>query len=486
MVADEQFDHVDRFEVADDFGLPDLQGLLREDGRWKTAEYHFESTYFDTPSAHLARFGVTLQRRERGAGAGWHLLGPDGEGRVEISDASASSTLPEELAGLVVGVRAGEDLVPVAQVTVARTVHQLRRVDGSVIIKVTDDRVSGVTMGDGARISSWREIEAELEPGGDPRLPKRVRKTLRAAGARRSGSTSELQRVLGGLTDAGMAPDAGSVGGLACVYVEAQCKEVVRCDIGLRLDEPVVHKFRVAIRRLRSTLKVFEPLFDTGVAAELEAELVWFAGLLGEVRDRDILLERLADQLKDLPPEIVLGSVAAHIETTLLVERTQHRARIVEAMNSERYQKLMQLILLWHTSPPLTDRARKPVTDAERYLRRARKKVNRRLAQADGEVEALHDARKAAKRYRYAAELTAQAGGEGASRIVKSTTKLQTLLGEHQDSVVSADFLRRLGAQAGTDGEQNGFTYGFLLAQEWQRAQQIRDEAARRWGKKRR
>jgi hypothetical protein len=67
---------------------------------------------------------------------------------------------------------------------------------------------------------------------------------------------------------------------------------------------------------------------------------------------------------------------------------------------------------------------------------------------------------------------------------VKSTTKLQTLLGEHQDSVVSAEFLRRLGAEAGADGTQNGFTYGFLMAMERERAARIRDEAARRWGRK--
>jgi CHAD domain-containing protein len=216
----------------------------------------------------------------------------------------------------------------------------------------------------------------------------------------------------------------------------------------------------------------------------LELELVWLAGLLGEVRDRDILLERLIAQLRELPAEMVLGPVASHIETTLSVERSQHQARLVEAMDSDRYQALMMLILWWRTRPPLTRRAGKPAAHAQRYLRRAENKVAKRLGAARGDVEALHGARKAAKRYRYAAELTAQAGGRKARRIVKATTKLQTLLGEHQDSVVSAQFLRRLGAEAGAGGGQNGFTYGFLTAQEWQRAQQIREKAGRRWGNK--
>ena len=126
------------------------------------------------------------------------------------------------------------------------------------------------------------------------RLQERVGKRLVAAGASRSDFGSKLQRTLGFPGHARMAPQVSTIGGLAWVYVAAQCREIVRCDIGLRLDEPLVHKFRVAIRRLRSTLKVYAPLFDPDASAALEAELVWFAGLLGEVRDRDILRQRLA------------------------------------------------------------------------------------------------------------------------------------------------------------------------------------------------
>ena len=153
---------------------------------------------------------------------------------------------------------------------------------------------------------------------------------------------------------------------------------------------------------------MFAPLFDPDASAALEAELVWFAGLLGEVRDRDILIQRLLGQLSELPAEVVLGSVAAHIETTLLLERSQHQARVREAMSGERYHALMKLILMWQTRPPLTKRAESR-PNAERYLRRAENKVMRRLAEAGGDVDALHSARKAAKRYRYAAELTAEA-----------------------------------------------------------------------------
>jgi CHAD domain-containing protein len=483
VVVDQVVEREDKYEVPEGFVLPDLEELLPEGGRLERADHHLENTYFDTPSAHLAQFGITLRQRQGGPDAGWHLKVPDDDARVEISDSSQAEALPTSLLRLVAGVRAGEDVAPVAQVSVERSVVRLLSRKGSALVEVADDRVSGTTMGSEARLSSWREIEVELKSEDAHQLQERLGQRLVAAGARPSGYGSKLRRTLGFPPDAPSAPDPATVGGQAWSYVAAQCREVVRCDVRLRLDEPLVHKFRVAIRRLRSTLRVFDPLFEPEASAALERELVWFAGLLGEVRDREVLLERLAVQVKELPAEVVLGAVAAHIETTLLRERAEHRARVAEAMAGDRYAGLMQLVLLWQTRPPLTPRADQPVADAKRYLERAEKKVSKRLAEADGDIEALHDARKAAKRYRYAAELAAQAGGKKASRIVKSTTELQTLLGEHQDSVVSAAFLRRLGAEAGADGAQNGFTYGFLMALEWRRAEQIRDEAGRRWGR---
>ncbi|MVA74845.1 CHAD domain-containing protein [Auraticoccus sp. F435] len=481
-MVDQVLEREDKFDVPESFRLPDLQELAPAGVRWETEELHLQNTYHDTPSGHLAGFGVTLRHREGGTDAGWHLKVPEEDGRVEVRDGSAGDELPATLADVVVGLRSGEELSPVARVTVTRTVHRLLTGDGTLLLELADDRVSGVAMGEEARISSWRELEVELGPGGDEELQRRVGQQLLAAGATPSATASKLQRTLGspagGTTDAG----DGTVAALVRSYLAAQCRQIVRGDVQTRLGEPPVHKFRVAIRRLRSTLRVFGPLFDPDAAQQLETELVWLAGLLGQVRDRDVLSQRLAGQLAELPAEVVLGPVAAHVETTLSLERAEHLSRLTEAMAGERYAALMGLVRRWLTDPPLTAEADRPAKDARRHLRRAGKKLDRRLQAAGGDVEALHRARKAAKRYRYAAELLAQAGGKKAARIAESTSELQTLLGEHQDSVVSAAFLRRLGAAAGAGGGQNGFTYGYLVAREEHRAEQIRAELARRWG----
>ena len=54
----------------------------------------------------------------------------------------------------------------------------------------------------------------------------------------------------------------------------------------LRRGHDPIHDTRVAIRRLRSTIRVFGKLVDSSAAGHLDEELKWFAGLLGEVRDR--------------------------------------------------------------------------------------------------------------------------------------------------------------------------------------------------------
>ncbi|HEX8511271.1 MAG TPA: CHAD domain-containing protein, partial [Propionibacteriaceae bacterium] len=113
---------------------------------------------------------------------------------------------------------------------------------------------------------------------------------------------------------------------------------------------------------------------------------------------------------------------------------------------------------------------------------KAEQKVYQRLATAGGDPEALHSARKAGKRFRYAAELSEPVLGKRASKAVEQGKHLQQLLGEHQDSVVSAAFLRTQGAAAGSSADQNGFTYGILLAREWQRVEAIRSELQEHYG----
>jgi CHAD domain-containing protein len=79
--------------------------------------------------------------------------------------------------------------------------------------------------------------------------------------------------------------------------------------------------------------------------------------------------------------------------------------------------------------------------------------------------EAVHRARKSAKRARYVAELARPRLGGKAKTVIAETTKLQDRLGSHQDSVIAMEFLLRVQAAAAAAGE-NPFTYGVLWSNE--------------------
>jgi CHAD domain-containing protein len=257
-----------------------------------------------------------------------------------------------------------------------------------------------------------------------------------------------------------------------------QIDNIFEGDLALRRGSDPIHDTRVAIRRLRSTLRVFGRLLDDSVG-HVEAELKWFAALLGEVRDCQVQRRHFKEALEQFPPELVLGPVAGRIKTDLQSDQLQARTVVTDAMNSQRYLDLLATLQRWRTEPPLSGPpSLKAVT---KRARRAERKSIRRLTEAveAGDDALLHRARKAAKRARYAAELRTPVD-KRAKKTTKRHKKIQRVLGDHQDGVVASAILRRLAVTAGTTAGENGFTYGLLYAREQQAAEEARTRA-RNW-----
>ena len=266
-------------------------------------------------------------------------------------------------------------------------------------------------------------------------------------------------------------------------YVSEQCTVIIDSENQLRAGENVIHTTRVAVRRLRSTIRVFSELFDPSEAGHLEEELVWWAGLLGNVRDMDILAQRQAALLDELPAELILGPVASTIQAELAVQRKQALDAMLEALDSDRYRKLVGLVHHWRSDPPFTAAADASADSIDSAIKKARKRVDRRLdaavaARRAGEPsdELFHRARKASKRHRYAVEAAAPLWGSKADKIISQRKDLQDVLGNHQDSIVSAAFLRELGGRIGIRSGQNGFSYGVLYARELHAGDSLLDD----------
>lgn len=451
------------WDVDDRFVLPAPNGLLGKRVRHDSVDETV--VYYDTPGHDLRAFGVSLRRHDGDCEAGWRLEIPASDGRNELCWPPSDQS-PAEAIGLLTGLTGGEGLVDIAKIHTLR--ERYRRTKPR--LEVDDDRVRASV---GAHLLAWREIEVDAD-GRDRSAAKRIGKRLRAAGARRSRYSSKLAHV---------APAERIATGRAAAaflnYLHAQLDQIAAGDIGLRRGRDPIHDTRVAIRRLRSTLRVFAPVLDESVG-DMDGELRWFAGLLGDVRDCRVQQHRFGDAIDGLPDKLVLGPVKARIGKDLQAVELPARAAVREAMDSERYLAIMAVLRRWRADAPVAA----DITTAKlrKRLRRARRKADRRLVTAlgsqpqSGQDHLLHRARKAAKRARYAAELC-QPLHPAAKRKIKKYKHIQRVLGDHQDTVVATEALRKMAIAAGTTPGENGFTYGMLYARERQIAEQCRREA---------
>jgi CHAD domain-containing protein len=483
-----------KYDVADDADLPRLDPLPDVD-RVDTGADELEATYFDTAELALAGAAVTLRRRTGGADAGWHLKLPGGQERLELQLPLQRSvkTPPKPFREAVRVHTRGRTLKPVATVRTHRTEYRLLDANGRVLATVCDDRVGAHTPppNDTGLMTAWREWEVELDEGSVDLLDA-ADTYLREAGAAPGVSRSKLARVLGDRLQAAPVLALPRLGDPAAGVVHArlheQLTEMKRQDPRVRQDLPeAVHDMRVAMRRLRSALATFRPLLDRAVAEPLREELKWVGGVLGEARDIEVIHGRLAEAVAREPVELLLGPVVARIDADLGKAYREAHDRSVEAMGSDRYFALVDQLDALVADPPWTALAQEPAHEVlPRRMRNDWKRVRARVAAADAAPSAderdlrLHEVRKAAKRARYAAEtLTPLYGGE-AKRFAKAAKGIQSILGDHQDSVVTQQVLRRLGVQAHLAGE-NGFSFGRLHGIEQASADQTRTEFSVAW-----
>jgi len=104
----------------------------------------------------------------------------------------------------------------------------------------------------------------------------------------------------------------------------------------------------------------------------------------------------------------------------------------------------------------------------------------RRARDGQSTDAALHEARKAAKRARYASEAMTLAIGKKARRFATQMKKVQSVLGDHQDAVIARQVERELGISAHLAGE-NAFSYGLLYGRDVCDGQRLQARARRTW-----
>ncbi|TDT42279.1 CHAD domain-containing protein [Streptomyces sp. BK208] len=459
-------------------GLPDLTGAGPVASVTGGGPEELDAVYHDTEDLRLAASSVTLRRRTGGRDAGWHLKLPSaGDTREEVS-APLSDEVPESLRELALSRTRGAPLRPVVRIRSTRTVRQLRDAEGGVLAELSLDEVRAEATAGGGGRAAWAELEVELTDGVHAGLLDVVEKKLRKKGIVRADSPSKLARALRetGRSVERSRPDrvvAGSPGAYVLGYLDEQVGKLVSLDPAVRRDAPdAVHQMRVTCRRLRSCLRSYRSVLDRRATDPLRDELRWLAGELGVARDQEVLSERIGAALGELPGELVLGPVAARLRVWDVARGGEVRSRTREALATARYLRLLDALDALVRQPPLRAKAAgKPArVMAKAVLKeygRLAGRMEEALAQPAGRSRetGLHEARKAAKKLRYAAEVARPALGKPVARLGKRAKAVQKLLGEHQDAVVAQDTLRELAVAAHGAGE-SAFTWGVLHGRE--------------------
>jgi CHAD domain-containing protein len=273
---------------------------------------------------------------------------------------------------------------------------------------------------------------------------------------------------------------------LACLRLQAHALKSLEPTV--RADEfDAVHQMRVASRRLRATLRSFGQVIPRSDSERLAGELSWLGGLLGAARDGEVLSAHLQASLRSTPVELLIGPVQARVQGHFAPLRAAARAELLEALDSPQYARLLASLDHLTAGPLSGPRADDPARDVlPTAVRKAYRQADNRMRRArhappgPARDAALHQARKSARRARYAAEAARPAIGPKARRFAKQMKKVQSVLGDHQDTVLARQAARELGIGAHLAGE-NAFTCGLLYEREAHRAGHRQADARRVW-----
>lgn len=494
-----------KYDIPAGFALPRFDGAGGVTQVGDALTHDLDAAYYDTDDYRLARHRRTLRRRTGGSDAGWHLKTP-GEGplrtehRLPLGDGGEqgepgdeAAEPPAELLSEVRAIIRDRPLRRVARLRTHRVETPLRDTDGRTLALVAQDSVTAETTdGDEQR---WDELEVELVDGG-PQVLVAVEERLLAAGATPAAGPSKLVRALGDRLAPPQRPAQHSGSGAVTAvldYLRAQRDALLDNDPAVRRGDPdAVHDMRVATRRLRSTLRTFRGLWDRDRVTALRGELKWLAGLIGGVRDKQVLGDHLAGAIDREQPAEDFAAVRARTRELIDAEVAAGREALSAALDDPRYLRLLDDLdaLVDGTAADrpgrwIRRRAQRALGRADRLLDEATGARTDEDTHGDADV-GLHEARKAYKRARYAAEALQPRAGRPARRLVRRLTRLQDLLGAHQDAVMARRLIREYAGRAHEAGD-NGFPYGVLYARQEQAAEAgLRDlPAARRAARRR-
>ncbi len=399
-------------------GAPPLAGVP---GRRTRLVAH----YFDTPDRALAKRGLGLRLRRHGA----HWRATLKAESIATAGLHDRSEWEYPAPGAKLDLSRFAD-TPLAQVPMAGTLHV--RLASILVTEFTRtawilEPSPGCRMEvaldvgrilAGGREARIEEVEIELLEG-PASAAFDLAEALAASVAMRPEPASKLARGLELAESPNASPvrakgvdlsPAGNDARMAARLAIAACLAQAQANeagVLASRDVEFVHQLRVALRRLRSALRLFDGALDPGETAPFADDLRWAAGALGSCRDWDVFATQA------LPPLLEACGDAA--ETPRMLRRARERQREARraaqaVVSSSRYGLAMLRVARWLASPPGESAPGTPGLKA--FASTRLRKGARNLADGHRDFASLdaagrHALRIRVKRQRYAVEFFA-------------------------------------------------------------------------------
>lgn len=422
------------------------------------------TTYYDTPDLRLQREQVVLHYRKTGSGwfasvgktasgdredAGrteWEVAGEPGDFEFSQVDDRGFRLWLESLS---------QDLQPAFTTSFTRSTWLLEPRTG-VRIALALDR--GWIVSEGRR-QVICEIELELLSGSAGDLFSAV-SALQSDLSLHPDASTNIQRGYRALADwslravkalparthAGMTANAAfRTIALACLK-HLQGNEPGVCESS---HPEFVHQARVAIRRLRSAIRIWRSLLPEAFVSSFDPQWQTLAGKLGEARNWDVFLTETLPAIAAAFPESAENArLSNYAEQRCAINRDAARS----ALQSDDYSRLLLDFTAAVLALPDRD-TRRLDAFAPTCLEKRAKRARRRAAETlPGDAAARHRLRVAYKRLRYALEFFAPLfPGEMLRHYHLSACALQDRLGRLNDLATAVSLTEE--ALPGESGE---------------------------------
>lgn len=457
-----------------------------------------ESTYFDTPDMQLHALGWSLRVRKIGRKLVQTLKAPGtATGGVVTRGEweSPVATLHPDLAALpdpsVLEALAPLDaagLKPLFTTRIKRTLRTVAPGEGTEI-EIAFDQGEVVTPE--GRALPLNEVELELK-SGDAAAIYDLALALNQVAPLRVELQSKAERGYAlALEERPRWQKAGKLELTADQTVETVLETVIRhCmhhmvsneAVALAGQEPEgIHQMRVALRRLRSALAVFQPLIPPEQYDHLVGEVRWLAGAFGAARDWDVFLADLfAPVDAAFPGDPSIAALSAAARTCR--ERGYVAAR--EAILSPRYTDLLLKIGAWidgrgWRNQPVSETSAlllEPITALSGDLLGKRHKQSRKRGKGFAELDShhRHRLRISLKKLRYASDFFRSLyDAKAVKRYTDDLAALQEALGHLQDVATVEKLVAHIRDELGPEAPA-GWEAGAGLVMGWH-ARGLRD-----------